>query len=183
MKSRKEDIQKIVLGVLMAIGIIYGYFDILLNPLKKVQLNTATSVNGLEPEIRKAHSEVKRAQAMEAEAPKAAALVAQVEAMIPEGAPVAWFPPLLTDFFKKQGVEKMTTRLNGEAAELKLAGYRKLTWGVEMPKAECLAFGTAVAELENSEPLVEISALTIESLRDEPAAQRVLLTLNNLAKE
>jgi len=164
----------------MGLGVVYGYFDILLNPLKKRQLNAAASITSLEPEIQKARNDIKKSISMESDAPKATALVAQVNAMIPEGAPVAWFPTLLTDFFKKQGVDKVTTRLNNEAADTKLPGYRRFNWGVDVPKAECLEFATALAGLENAEPLLEIQNLTIESLRDEPEVQRVLLTVNNI---
>jgi hypothetical protein len=37
--------------------------------------------------------------------------------------------------------------------------------------------------LENNEPLIEIQALTIETLREDPEAQRVLLTVNNIVKQ
>jgi hypothetical protein len=183
MKLRKEDIQKIVLGGLMGLGVIYGYFDILLNPLKKRQLNTANSIVSLDPEIEKSRNDLKKSQGMEADEPKFTALVAQVNAMIPEGAPVAWFPTLLTDFFKKQGVDKVATRLNNEVVDPKLVGYKRFNWGIDVPKADCLSFATALAELENAEPLLEIQTLTIESLRDEPEVQRVLLTVNNIVKQ
>lgn len=183
MKLSKEHIQKIALGALLGLGVIYGYFDLMLNPLKKRQINTRKSIESLTPEIAKARADVEKLKAMEADAPKSSALVAQVDAMIPEGAPVAWFPTLLTDFFKKQGVEKVTTRLNHDVADAKLTGYRRLNWGVEVPKAGCLGFAVAIAELENGEPLIEIQSVQMESIREEPEAQRVLLTVNNLVKQ
>jgi hypothetical protein len=182
MKPRKEDIQKIVLGVLMAMGVVYGYFSILLGPLKKQQLYTRASLSALEPEIAKAKADLERAKQTEANAPKAASTMAQIDAMIPEGAPVAWFPTLVADFFKKQGVEKITTRMTTEVAEKEIPGYRRINWGVDVPKVDCLRFASSLADLENQEPLLEVQGVTIETLKDDPEAQHVLLTLNNIVK-
>jgi|SoiMethySBSTD1v2_1073268.scaffolds.fasta_scaffold1928823_2 hypothetical protein len=182
MKVRKEDIQKIALSVLMGVGVVYGYFSLLLGPLKRQQLSTTTSLTALEPEIKKAQADLERSKQIQADAPKAAATMAQIDAMIPEGAPVAWFPTLVSDFFKKQGVEKITTRMSSEVAEKDLAGYRRINWGVDVPRVDCLAFAASLAELENQEPLLEIQGLTIETLKEDPEAQHVLLTLNNIVK-
>lgn len=180
---RKEDIQKLALGSLMFAGVIYGYFDILLSPLQKRQVNIATSVNALDPEIAKAKDQLKRAAGVETEAPKASANVAQVDALIPEGAPVAWFPVLISDFFKGAGFDKAVTRMNNEFVDKELPGYRRVTWGIDVPRVECLGFANAIAALENAEPLIEIQSMTIESMRDDPEGQHVSLTVNNIVKQ
>jgi hypothetical protein len=109
--------------------------------------------------------------------------MAQIDAMIPEGAPVAWFPTLVADFFKRQGVEKITTRMSSEVADKELTGYRRINWGVDVPKVDCLRFASSLADLENQEPLLEIQGVTIEAVKDNPEAQHVLLTLNNIVKQ
>ena len=180
---QKEEIQKLVLGSLMFLGVIYGYFDTLLFPLQKRQVNTATSINALDPEIDKARSALKRATAVEADAPQARANVAQIDALIPEGAPVAWFPVLISEFFKQAGFDKTVTRMNNEFVEKDLPGYRRVSWGIDVPRVDCLGFANAVAGLENAEPLIEIQALTIESMRDDPEGQHVFLTVNSIVKQ
>jgi hypothetical protein len=183
MKPRKEDIQKITLGLLMAVGVVYGYFTLLLGPLKKKQMSVSASIAALDPEIAKAKADLQRSKQIQVDAPKAATTMAQIDGMIPEGAPVAWFPTLISEFFKKQGVEKLTTRMSSEVAEKDLTGYRRINWGVDVPKVDCMRFAASLAELENQEPLIEIQGLTIEALREEPEAQHVLLTLNNIVKQ
>jgi len=178
----KDHIQKIALGSLMAIGVVYGYFDFLLGPLRAKTRSTAASVTALDPEISKANAQMLRAKAIAKEAPPVEASIATINGMIPEGAPVAWFPVVINDLFKRAGFEKSTTKLTTEAADKELAGYRRITWAIELPKVDCLAFGAAVAELENQEPLVEIQSVAIETLREDPEAQRVLLTVNNIVK-
>jgi hypothetical protein len=183
MKFGKEEIQKMVLGGLIAAGVVYGYFDWLLSPLKLRYANTQKSIAALEPEIARARDQIARDIEVQKQAPIAQEILAQIDGMIPEGAPVAWFPTLLSDFFKHHGIEKVSTRLNGEAAVPGISGYRRITWGVELPKVDGMVFPKAMAELENTEPLIAVESVTIETQRDEPDQQRVVLTLNNLVKQ
>jgi len=107
----------------------------------------------------------------------------QLAAMIPDGSPVAWFPPRMGDFFKKQGIDKVATRLTGEALEKELEGFRKLSWGIDLPKVEFATYAQAIATLENDEPLLEINAMQIDASRDDVESQHVSLIINNLVKQ
>jgi hypothetical protein len=183
MKLGKEEIQKIVLGGLLVLGVIYSYFDLLLGPLTKRAEQTQQSINALGPEIANAKAQIAKTQQMEAESPKATLPMRQVESMIPEGAPVAWFPTRMTEFFKKQGIDKASTRMTGETVEKDLPGFRRIAWGVDLPKVDFVPFGQAIATLENEEPLLEISAMQIDSSRDDVEMQHAFITVNNLVKQ
>jgi hypothetical protein len=183
MKFGKEEIQKTVLGVLLAVGIIYGYFAWLLFPLRERHTNTQKSIAALDPETARAKSQLARDADVRKQAPIAQDTLAQIDRMIPEGAPVAWFPTRIGDFFRNRGIDKVTTRLTVETAHPSLAGYRRIIWSVELPKVDCVSFAAAVAALENAEPLVSIENISIEAQHDEPDTQRVLLTLNNIVKQ
>jgi hypothetical protein len=182
-KIGKEEIQKIFLGILLGIGVVYGYFEWLLNPLKARQAAIAKNITELGPAISKAKAQLARDASVSAQAPVARATIEQIDSMIPEGAPVAWFPPRMAEFFRSRGIERVTSRLTSESAIAGLPAYRRLTWAVDIPKVECLRFGTAVAELENAEPLLWIEGLTIEMLRDEPDALHVYFTMANIVKK
>ena len=183
MKVGKDEIQKIGLGVLLLLGLIYGYFSFLLTPLKQRQAAAQKSIKALVPEIATARTQIRTTQTLEEKAPAAQAIVAQVNAMIPEGSPVAWFPPRLGEFFKSHGIEKATTRLNNEISEKQLPGFRRLSWGVDLPKVDFVRFGRALADLENQEPLLEVSSLQIETGREDVQSQRALLTVNNIVTQ
>ena len=178
----KEELQKLFLGALLFFGLIYGYFDMLLNPLKKRQLHTATSIVALDPEIEKAKEQLKRAATVESQAPKALTSIAQIDAMIPEGAPVSWFPVLVGDFLKKVGFDKAVTHMNQETMDKDTPGYRRVSWSIDVPRVDCIGFAKAVAQLENDEPFIEIQALSMESMRDDPEGQHALLTVQNIVK-
>jgi hypothetical protein len=183
MKLGKEEIQKIFLGTLLLIGLIYGYFSMLLGPLKAKQAGTEKAMAALRPEIQKARAKLRQVQAIEESAPAAKATVDQIHAMIPEGSPVAWFPPRITEFFKLEGGEKTTTRLTNEFPEKELPGFRRLAWGIDLPKIEFLTFAAAVAHLENEEPLLEIVGLQVQTSKEDIETQHILLTVNNLVKQ
>jgi hypothetical protein len=183
MKLDKEEIQKIVLGGLLLLGVVYSYFDLLLGPLTKRAETTQASVNALGPEIANAKSQIAKTQQLEKDTPNLTLPMRQAQAMIPEGAPVAWFPTRMTEFFKKEGIDRASTRMTGELPERELPGFRKISWGVDLPKVEFVVFGQAVAALENEEPLLEITALQIDASRDDVEAQHAFLTVNNLVKQ
>lgn len=183
MKLGKEEIQKLVLGLLLFFGLIYSYFDLLLGPLSKRQDATQASIVSLGPEIANAKAQIEKTRQLEAGAKAAQQTARQVDSMIPEGSPVAWFPTHMGEFFKRQHIDKALTRMNGELPDKELPGFRKLVWGVDLPKVEFVSFAEAVAVLENEEPLYEIAALQIDASREDVEAQHALLTLNNLVKQ
>ena len=182
MKLGKEEIQKIVLGILLLFGMVYSYFDLLLFPLLARQSAYEKSIKGLGPATSTAKAQIDKTKQMEKDAPTVAMTVFQVNAMIPPGSPVAWFPTRMADFFKQQGVDKVTTRLNSEATDKQYAGYRKLTWGIDLPRVGFVQFASAVAALENAEPLIEISSMQIDAGREDVEMQHALITVNNLVK-
>ena len=183
MKLTKDQTQKIALGALMMIGVVYSYFDFLLGPVEKGCEVANINTNGLEPQIAGANGQIGRAKTVEGQSPAASRIIKQVEAMIPDGSPVAWFPPKLTEFFNKHGIEKVSARVNNESLEKDIVGYRRLNWGVDLPRVDFMSFATAIADLENEEPLLEVQSLEIEAGRDEAQMQRASFILNNLVRQ
>ena len=183
MKLGKEEIQKIFLAALLVLGVVYSYFNLLLGPLSKHQETIQKSVTALGPEIATAKAQIQRTRELEQGAPLRMATTKQVTAMMPEGSPVAWFPPRISEFFKKQGLEKSSTRLQSETVDKEMVGFRKLSWGIDLPKVGFVPFATAVASLENEEPLVEINSLQLDASREDLEMQHALLTLTNIVKQ
>lgn len=183
MKLGKDEIQKLVLGGLLLAGVVYGYFDLLLFPLKKAQQATLNSTVALGPEIQAAQAQLKKTQDLEKTVAEKMIVLRQVDAMIPEGSPVAWFPTRVGDFFRRQGIEKATTKINGESPEKDMPGFRRLAWGIDLPKVAYGQFGGAICALENEEPLLEIRTMQIDASRDDAETQRSTITVSNLVKQ
>lgn len=183
MKLGKDEIQKIVLSSLLLGAVIYSYFTMLLGPLQKKQVQIRKLTVELQPQIATAQAQIKKTQGIAAAAPAAKATMESVVGMIPEGSPVAWFPPRIANLFKTAGVEKAATKLNNEFAEKELPGFRRLSWTVELPKIDFVQFAGAIAQIENAEPLLEISGLEMDASREDVEVQRANLTVNNLVKQ
>lgn len=183
MKLGKEEIQKIFLGGLLLIALVYCYFAFLLVPLGEKQKSTSAAIAALQPKIREAHAQLRKTQSMEAAAPQALEQMQQITAMIPDGSPVAWFPTRVADVFRREGLDKAVTRMNAESPESALTGYRRMAWGVEVTKAAFVPFAQALADFENAEPLAEVVGLQVEAARENIGTQRVTLTVNNIAKQ
>jgi hypothetical protein len=183
MKLGKEEIQKIVLGGLLLIGLVYVYFDLLLAPLKRQQVAAKKSTADLSPQIVNAKGQVKRTADLERTFVERTLALRQVDAMIPEGSPVAWFPTKVGDFLKRQGIEKVSTKINTDTPDKDLPGFRRLAWSIDLAKVSYSQFGSAVCALENEDPLLEIRTIQIDASRDDAETQRVTLTVNNLVKQ
>lgn len=183
MKLNKEQKQKIVLGVMMLVGGVYAFFEFLLGPLYKSRDLAAKNGAALNPKIVSARGQIAKTKELENKLPAAKKFTAQVITLIPDGSPVAWFPPKVGEYFKRHGIEKFSVRNNSETAEKDIPGFRKLSWGMEIPRADFVPFAKAVAEMENEEPLFEIQAIDIEVDRDEVQMQRVNLGIVNLVSQ
>ena len=89
--------------------------------------------------------------------------------------------PMPLDFFKSRGIPKCTTRLVSEG-DSDLPGFKKMVWQIDVPKAEFIPLGSAIATLENDEPLLEIDNLSIDATREDAQYQHATLILSTLVK-
>lgn len=183
MKLNKDQKQKIALGSMLLVGVVYAIIEFLISPVSLRRQAANKDTEALEPKIQMARAQIAKTKGLQAKLPDAEKLLAQVGGMIPEGAPMAWFPPRLTEYFRRQGIDKVTARLNTEVVEKELTGYKRINWGVEFPRVDFLAFARGVAEMENGEPLLEIQSLELEVSRDEQSFQRANLIINNLVRQ
>jgi hypothetical protein len=179
----KEQKQKIMLGALLAIALIYIYFEFGLGPLSTKRKAAEREIATLTPKILDADKKIKVRDTLKAQIPAAEEFLVQIDKMIPEGAPVAWFPTMIGEHFKAGGGERVTTRMVAEVADPAVEGYKRISWTVEIPKVDIIEFGPMLANFENQQPLVDCSSMIIEFEKDEPQHQRISLNLNNSIKK
>ena len=183
-KINKDQIQKIILSSLMMAGLVYCYFTFLIGPLGKQDANNAVTLEDLSGKLEKAGGEVKRSHAAQEQAKSAEETLAQVGDMIPEGAPIAWFPPRLHAFFDRHNLKNVGIQSGGidAASDPNMGGFRNAKWTVDLPQAGMAQLGIAVAGLENEEKLLEINHLQITASVDSPEKQRVTMNVQTLLK-
>ncbi len=183
-KLTKDQIQKIALSSLMMVGLIYCYFTFLIAGLNKADTAAAAGIDDLDKKIAAAKSTVKRSSSVEESARSAEETLAQVNDMIPEGAPIAWFPPRMTAFFARHNVKGTATHSAGIDAttDPTMHDYRNANWTLDIPQVGTTALGITLAGLENEEKLLEITRLQVSTQPDAPEKQRVSLNLLSLLK-
>lgn len=179
-KLSKDQIQKLILSAIGFVVLIYVYFSFFLSPLNKSRAAAETRMADLQRKIASSKSELMKASNLEQQATEATARFAGFKALSPEGAPIAWFPPRMKLFFANQQIEKSTARLEGSGPykQPELAEWLRYSWQVELPQTDFATAGKALAQLENTEPLLNIGRLSIKADANQPQYQQVSMTVN-----
>src|SRR5438552_10965183 len=172
---RKDQIQKIALSLVGFVILLYVYFNFFLGPLNRSRNTMLTSMKDKQSKLDSSKSEMSKAASLEQEAKTATTRFAAFRALNPEGAPIAWFPPRIKVFFANEQVDKAVARLESSAGfkQPELANWMKYNWLVNIPQADYGAIGKAIAQLENTEPLLSITNLSIHANHDQPQFQQV----------
>ena len=177
-KLNKDQIQKIALSAIGFIALVYVYLNFFLAPLAKSRASMQGQIAALQAKIQASKTEIPKAANLEKQATTATTRYAAFQALSPEGAPIAWFPPRIKSFFAQQQIDKSTIKLEGSAAysQAQLANWTRYSWQIDLPQAEFTVAGKAIAQLENSEPLLNITRLSLRAGTDNPQFQQVNLT-------
>jgi hypothetical protein len=179
-KLSKDQIQKIALSGVGFIVLIYIYFSFFLGPLNRSRETMERQIADLQAKVGASKGELMKSTNLERQATDATARFAALKGLSPEGAPIAWFPPRMKLFFANQQIERANARLetSGPFKEPELASWMRYSWLIDLPQSDFATVGRAIAELENTEPLLAIGKITIKALADEPQFQQVSLTAN-----
>jgi hypothetical protein len=175
----KDQIQKLALSTIGFVVLLYVYFSFFLGPLNKSRNSMQASIKDLQDKVGNSNTEMTKTTNLEKQASAATTRYAALTNSSPEGAPIAWFPPRMKVFFANQQIDKTTARLEGNVPykEADLSSWIRYNWMLELPQTDFSTLGKAVAELENSEPLLSINRLNIHALADNPQFQQVTLNV------
>src|SRR2546423_2590750 len=177
LKLSKDQIQKLLLSTMGFVVLVYVYFSFFLVPLNGSRDTMLKQINELQDKVATSKNELAKTANLEKQADASTKRFAALKALSPEGAPIAWFPPRIKTFFANQEIDRATARLEGSAPykETDLANWMRYNWVMELPQADFATLGKAVAALENTEPLLSITRVSIKALPDDPQFQQVVL--------
>ena len=177
-KLSKDQIQKLMLSAMGFVALVYVYFSFFLGPLNTSRDTMLGQIAEVQGKIAGSKTELAKTANLEKQAETATNRFAALKALSPEGAPIAWFPPRMKAFFANQEIDKATARLETSAAfkETELANWMRYNWIIELPQADFSTLGKAMAALENSEPLLSVTRISIKALPDDPQFQQVTLS-------
>jgi hypothetical protein len=175
----KDQIQKLALSTIGFVVLLYVYFSFFLGPLNASRNSMMVSINDLQAKLGSSKNEMAKATNLENQAREATTRYAAFTNASPEGAPIAWFPPRMKTFFSNQQIDKTTARLESNVPykEADLSGWLRYNWMLDLPQTDFTTLGKAVAELENTEPLLSINRINIHALADDPQFQQVTLSV------
>ncbi|MDQ6622649.1 MAG: hypothetical protein M3Y86_04085 [Verrucomicrobiota bacterium] len=179
-KLSKEQIQKIVLSAIGFVALIYVYLNFFLAPLAKSRESMEKTIADLQGKIAASKTEIPKADNLEKQATTATTRYAAFDALSPEGAPIAWFPPRMKLFLANQKIDKATIKMDSNTvyAQPELAHWSRYVWQLDLPQTDYATVGKAIAQLENTEPLMTINRLTMHAGSDDPQYQAVSLTVS-----
>jgi hypothetical protein len=174
-KLSKDEIKKLALSTMGFIFLLYVYFTFFLGPLQKSRDTALAQINEVQKKIDGSKGEMAKASNLEKQAKESTARFAAFKALIPDGAPIAWFPPRMKTFFANQQIDKALARLESNTTfkQPELSGWTKYNWLIDLPQADYDALGKAIADLENAEPLLSITKLSMHVVPTAPQFQQV----------
>jgi hypothetical protein len=179
----KDQWQKIILSCLLMLGLIYCYFTFLITPMGKTDTTNLAAIETLDGQLAQARTQEMRSRTIEAQARNAEETLAQVNDMIPEGEPIAWFPPKMHDFLERQNLKNAVVRPAGAASsENGMGDLKSENWVIDVPQSGFVQLGIALAGLENEEKLLQITHLQITNQVDNPEKQHVTISVVALEK-
>lgn len=180
-KLNKDKIQKIALSLVGFVFLLYIYSHFFLGPLTRSRDTMLKTMKDKQGKLDRSKGDLSTAAKLEQQAKNATGRFAALKALSPEGAPIAWFPPRVKIFFANQQIDKAVARLENTSGfkQPELASWSRYSWLIDLPQADYATVGKALAALENAEPLLSITRLSIRTLADQPQFQQVTLTAAN----
>jgi seryl-tRNA synthetase len=174
-KLSKDQVQKLALSSIGFIVLVYVYFSFFLGPLNNSRDTAEAQITDLQGKVANSKNELAKTANLEKQADASTKRFAALKALNPEGAPIAWFPPRMKAFFANQEIEKSTTKIETSAAfkDTDLANWMRYNWVVELPQTDFATLGKAIAALENAEPLLSITHISIKAGPEDPQFQQV----------
>ena len=174
----KEQAKKMLLGGLGLIALLYVYFAFFLGPLNKSRDAVQAKIKDLQTKISTSKTEISKATKLEETARSATVRYDALRALTPDGAPIAWFPPRMKTFLTSHQIDKGTTRLETNTAfrEKELADWSRYLWIIDLPQADFESLGNAIAQLENTNPLLSIKKFRIHAVTEDPEMQKAVFT-------
>ena len=184
-KLSKDQIQKLMLSAMGFVVLLYVYFSFFLGPLNSSRDAALAQIADVQGKVAGSKTELSKTANLEKQAETATKRFAALKALSPEGAPIAWFPPRMKAFFAAEGSDRAVARLetNTNFKQTELAAWTKFNWLIELPQADFAAMGKSIAELENTQPLLSITRLSIHALPEQPQFQQVAIAATTVIEK
>lgn len=173
----KDQFQKLLISGIGFVILVYVYFGFFLGPLNRSQASMKNQIKDLQAKVDGSEQTLEGVANLEKQASAATKRYAALTTAYPEGAPIAWFPPRMKLFFANQQIDKASARLESNVPykDADLSEWTRYNWTIDIPQTEFSTLGYALAELENTEPLLSIHHINIHPLGEDAQFQQVTI--------
>ncbi len=181
----KDQKKKIMLGGIGLAVLVYVYFTFFIGPLNRTRADIASQIVTTQEKTASSKADIEKARKIEQRAQASLDRSASLRTLNPGGAPIAWFPPRLKTFLASQHVDRASIRLESKepVKETELDNWQRYSWLVDVPLADYHSFGRALADLENTEPLLTITRVRIHTAADDPEMQQITFAATTLIEK
>lgn len=155
-----------------------------MSPLSSKEEADAKASVELQTKVEEARKQIKIGKNNMETASASVATMKSIDNMIPKDAAIAWFPPLVGQFFAKRGIPKVELQLRstdpvqGEGLEQ----FKYFSWDVKFPPASFVDVAAALSELENEMPLLSVRSFKVDGLANSATEQQVTCEFRTLLK-
>lgn len=177
-KLSKEDTQKLVLTAILFLAIVYFYFTSLLGPMGESKEDYIEQEQKAQVKLTEARKKIRDLRGIEQSAKNSTEIFAQIRELTPDGSPIAWVPLRVGDFLQRFNLNAEVAPLGSEkVANPLISEFTDTFWQIDIPKADLISLGNAMAAFENDFPLALFKEIRILASPEEPEFQRVTLVL------
>jgi Tfp pilus assembly protein PilO len=145
-------------------GLWLGY-SVAILPLQRREQQSLGKLADLRERIQATRKTIQEVKQQEQATASSRAELDRLERELPTGSALAWFPVRMKQHFDRFGLSDSVTRLNTSLDEPNMPGYQRTYWAVDLPmQGSAKDFSSlliAVAELEESDPIIEVLDLSI----------------------
>ncbi len=162
-----EEWKKIVVSVLFLALAVYCHVNFLIKPANKDIAAAEKKILELEAQILNGEKEIKIESNLRSRSVESEEMVAWFGQFSMDGAPIAWFPPMLRKFFERYGIKDVTSRMGGVSGlPASVPHFINVEWSVGLPGTSYRTIGIALSALENEQPLFRITSIQLRPTGD-----------------
>ncbi len=172
----KENIQRLALAALFFVIVVYVFFEFLVRPAQRAISGAEQQLTDVDKELRVARGEISSARSLREELETASAGLDDLFANLPPGNPIAWYPPRVENFFKRQGIARCLATVTPEDLA-ELPGLRVYRCTIDFPEVNFLKFGQALEAFERSDKIFQVTNVRIAGIPTNPEFQQIKLDL------
>ena len=171
----QEEKKKIGMMAILVVVVIVVVNMQLLSPLATQKTHARAGIAELQKKLTAAKNQIRETKRLEGKYSEVKSELDTLLSITKPGAPEAWEPPLIQEYFRKRGLEVEGVHFIKADHNAPIAGYERTDLVVEIPKASPFKLGETIAEIENTLPIIDFNSIVVTAIKDQGDTQDVVM--------